>query len=70
VGPRAGLDPVRHTMVLTLLGLELRSVGRPVRRKPLYRPSYAGVEEYPLSSCLALKYAIVAVAATVSLSGP
>jgi hypothetical protein len=37
VDPRVGLDDVEKRKFLTLLGLELRPVGRPVRSQSLYR---------------------------------
>jgi hypothetical protein len=37
VGPRAGLDNVETRMFLNVPGLELRSLGRPVRSQSLYR---------------------------------
>jgi hypothetical protein len=41
VDPRAGLDDVKRKS-LTLPGLELRPLGRPVRRQSLYRLRYPG----------------------------
>jgi hypothetical protein len=42
VDPRAGLDDVEKKKFLTLLGLELRPLGRPARSQPLYRLHYPG----------------------------
>jgi hypothetical protein len=36
VGPTAGLDDVEKRKFLTLLGLELRPLGRPARSQSLY----------------------------------
>jgi hypothetical protein len=41
-GPRASLDNLERRKFLTLLGLELRSLGRPARSQSLYRLSYPG----------------------------
>jgi hypothetical protein len=38
--PRASLDEVEKRQFLTLVGLELRSIGRPARCKSLYRLRY------------------------------
>jgi hypothetical protein len=40
VEPRAGLDDVEKRKFLTLLGLELRPLGRPARSQSLYRLHY------------------------------
>jgi hypothetical protein len=40
VGPRAGLDDVEKRKFLTLLGLELRPLGRPARSQSLYQLHY------------------------------
>jgi hypothetical protein len=37
MGPRDGLDDVEKRKTLTLLGLELRPLGRPARSQSLYR---------------------------------
>jgi hypothetical protein len=42
VGPRAGLDDVEKRKFFTLLGLELRPLGRPARSQSLYRLRYTG----------------------------
>jgi hypothetical protein len=42
VDPRAGLDDVEKRKFLTLLGLELRPIGRLARSQSLYRLSYLG----------------------------
>jgi hypothetical protein len=42
VGPRTGLDDMEKRKSLPLLGLELRSLGRPVRRQSIYRLRYPG----------------------------
>jgi hypothetical protein len=42
VDPRAGLDGVEKRKFWTLAGLELRSLGRPVRSQLLYRLRYPG----------------------------
>jgi hypothetical protein len=42
VGPRAGLDDVEKRKVLTLQGLELRTLDRPSCSQSLYRLSYPG----------------------------
>jgi hypothetical protein len=42
VGPRAGLDDVEKRKFLTLPGLELRLLCRPVRSQSLYRLRYPG----------------------------
>jgi hypothetical protein len=42
VGPRANLDNVEKRKFFSLPGLELRSLGRPVRRQSLYRLRYPG----------------------------
>jgi hypothetical protein len=42
VDPRTGLDVVEKRKFLTLLGLELQSLGRPARSQSLYRLSYPG----------------------------
>jgi hypothetical protein len=39
---RAGMDDVENTEFLTLLGLELRPLGRPARSQSLYRLRYPG----------------------------
>jgi hypothetical protein len=39
---RAGLDDVRERKFLTLLGLELRPLGRPARSESLYRLRHPG----------------------------
>jgi hypothetical protein len=51
VDPRAGLDDVKKRKFLTLLGLELRSLGRSARSQSLYRLRYPG----PLASGLFLR---------------
>jgi hypothetical protein len=40
VGPSTGLDDVEKRKFLTLLGLELRPLGRPVSSQSLYRLRY------------------------------
>jgi hypothetical protein len=45
VGDRASLDDVKKRKFLTLPGLELRPLGRPARRKSLYRLRYPGSHE-------------------------
>jgi hypothetical protein len=42
VGPRASLDDVEKSKLLTQRGLELRPQRRPVRSQSLYRLSYPG----------------------------
>jgi hypothetical protein len=42
LGPRAGLDYLEKRKLLTLPGLELRPIGRPVRNQSLYRLNYPG----------------------------
>jgi hypothetical protein len=42
VDARAGLDDVEKRKLLTLPGLELRSLGRPARSQSLYRLRYPG----------------------------
>jgi hypothetical protein len=42
VDPRAGLDEVEKRKFLTILGLELRHLGRPARSQSLYRMRYPG----------------------------
>jgi hypothetical protein len=42
VGPRAVLGDVEERKFLTLLGVELRPVGRPARSQSLYRLRYPG----------------------------
>jgi hypothetical protein len=42
VDPRAGLDSAEKRKFLTLPGLELRPLGRPVRSQSLYRLRYHG----------------------------
>jgi hypothetical protein len=42
VGPRAGLEDMEKRKFLTLLGLELRPLGRPARNQSLYRMRYPG----------------------------
>jgi hypothetical protein len=42
VGPRAGLDAAEKGIFLTLPGLELRPLGRPVHNQSLYRLRYPG----------------------------
>jgi hypothetical protein len=42
VKPRAGLDEMEKRKFLTLLGLELRPLGRPARSESLYRLRYPG----------------------------
>jgi hypothetical protein len=44
VDPRVGLD-VEKRKLLTLLGLELRPLGRPSRSQSLYRLCYPGSSE-------------------------
>jgi hypothetical protein len=41
---RAGLDDVEKRKFLTLPGLELQRLDRPARSQPLYRLSYAELE--------------------------
>jgi hypothetical protein len=48
VGPIAGLDEVEKKEFLTLLGLELRLLGRQARSQSLYRLSYPGSEKVAL----------------------
>jgi hypothetical protein len=50
VDPRAGLDDEKKRKFLTLLGLELRPVGRPARSQSLYRLRYPGSSSYPVIS--------------------
>jgi hypothetical protein len=40
--PRAGLDDVEKSKFLTVMGLELRSLGRPASSQSLCRLSYPG----------------------------
>jgi hypothetical protein len=42
VDPRADLDDVEKRKILTLPGIELRSLCRPARSESLYRLSYPG----------------------------
>jgi hypothetical protein len=42
VGPRTGLVEVMNRKILSLPGLELRSLGPPARSQSLYRLSYSG----------------------------
>jgi hypothetical protein len=42
VGPRAGLDDVEKRKSLTVLGLELRPLGRPARSQSFHRLRYPG----------------------------
>jgi hypothetical protein len=42
VDPRAGLDAMDKWKFLTIPGLELRSLGSPVRSQSLYRLRYRG----------------------------
>jgi hypothetical protein len=42
VDPRAGLDDVERKKFLAVLGLELRTLGRPARSHSLYRLRYPG----------------------------
>jgi hypothetical protein len=42
VDPRAGLDDMEKRKFLTLLGLELRPLGRPTRSQSYYRLRYSG----------------------------
>jgi hypothetical protein len=42
VNPGAGLDDLEKRKFLTLLGLELRPLGRPARSQSLYRLRYPG----------------------------
>jgi hypothetical protein len=42
VGPRTGLIDLEERKFLTLLGLELGSLGRPARSQSLYRLRYPG----------------------------
>jgi hypothetical protein len=42
MSPRAGLDDVENRKFLTLLGLELRILGRPARSQSLYQLRYPG----------------------------
>jgi hypothetical protein len=42
VNPRAGLDDTEKRKFLTLPGLELRPLGRPVHSQSLYRLRYPG----------------------------
>jgi hypothetical protein len=46
VDPRAGLDDVDKRKFLTLLGLELRPLGCPVRSQSLYRLRYPGTSVF------------------------
>jgi hypothetical protein len=46
VGPRAGLDTVVKKKFLTLLGLELRPLGRPARSQSLFRLQYPAHNVY------------------------
>jgi hypothetical protein len=52
VDPRAGLDDVEKRKILTLPGLELRSLGRPARNQSLYRPRYPDSGKVKLFLCL------------------
>jgi hypothetical protein len=49
VGARADLDNVQKTKFLTLLGLEIRPLGRPTRSQSLYRLRYPGSVITPFS---------------------
>jgi hypothetical protein len=42
MAPRAGLDVLEKRKFVTLLGLELRPIGRPARSQALYRQRYPG----------------------------
>jgi hypothetical protein len=42
VDPKVGLNDVEKRKFLTLLGLELRPLGRPARNQLLYRLRYPG----------------------------
>jgi hypothetical protein len=42
VGPRTGVDDVEKIKFLTILGLELRPLGRPARSQSLYQLRYPG----------------------------
>jgi hypothetical protein len=46
VGPRVGLDDVEKRKFLTLLGLELGPLGRPVRSQSQYRLRYPELNTY------------------------
>jgi hypothetical protein len=43
VSPRTGLDDVKRRKILTLPGLELRTIGHPARSQSLYQLLYPGV---------------------------
>jgi hypothetical protein len=49
VGPRVALGAVRKRKVLTVQGLELRTLGRPAHSQSLYRLSYPGSQEEGVS---------------------
>jgi hypothetical protein len=59
-GPRAGLDNVEKGKYLTVPGLELRPLGRPVRSQSLYRPSYPGS---PLNKVNIVQFEVLAAVA-------
>jgi hypothetical protein len=42
VGRRTGLEAMERRKILRLLGIELRSLGRPARSQSLYQLSYPG----------------------------
>jgi hypothetical protein len=42
MGPRIALDDIERKKILSLVGLELRSLDRPARSQSLYRLSYPG----------------------------
>jgi hypothetical protein len=46
VNPTVGLDDMEERKFLTLLGLELRSLARPVRSQSLYRVRYPDSSVY------------------------
>jgi hypothetical protein len=52
VDPTAGMDDVEKRKFLTLLRLELRTLGPPVRSQSLYRLSYPGSPRVSVSICL------------------
>jgi hypothetical protein len=59
VGPRTGLDDVEKRKFLTPLGLELRPLGRPVRRQSLYRLRYPGSPLHRLPDPIKIKFKVM-----------
>jgi hypothetical protein len=49
VGPRAVLDDVEERTLVTLPGLELRSLCRPARSQALYRLRYRGTPSFSVA---------------------